>query len=138
MIFNFEIPGDPKGKGRPRFTRNGRTFTPAETVRYESLVRTCFAQKYCGTDTIPQKVPTEVSITAFYSIPKVSKQKQALMENNTELPTKKPDIDNLAKIILDALNGIAYHDDAQIVRLTVQKSYSREPRVSVTIQEYKP
>ena len=135
MIFNFEIPGDPKGKGRPRFTRNGRTFTPAETVRYESLVRTCFTQKYYGAETIPQKVPTEVSITAFYSIPKVSKQKQALMESNTELPTKKPDIDNLAKIILDALNGIAYHDDAQIVRLTVQKSYSREPRVAVKISE---
>ena len=57
------------------------------------------------------------------------------MERGFELPTKKPDTDNIAKIILDSLNGIAYHDDAQIVRLTVQKSYSREPRVLVEISE---
>jgi Holliday junction resolvase RusA-like endonuclease len=46
-------------------------------------------------------------------------------------PTTKPDTDNIAKICLDALNGIAYHDDAQIVELQVSKLYSDEPRVVV-------
>ena len=138
MIFEFEIPGDPKGKGRPRFTRNGRTFTPAETVRYESLVRACFTETYKG-EPVEKGIPLRAHIMAFYPIPKsVSKSRAVNMESGFEFPTKVPDCDNVAKIILDALNGIAYHDDAQIVRLTVQKSYSREPRVSVTIQEYKP
>lgn len=49
------------------------------------------------------------------------------------LPTKKPDIDNITKCVLDALNGIAYHDDSQIVRLTVEKFYAQQPRVEVDI-----
>lgn len=137
MIFYFEIPGDPKGKGRPRFTRNGRAYTPTETAKYENLVKLCFAQKYHGTDPIPHGTPIEAGITAFYPIPKVSKSRQVLMENNVELPTKKPDTDNIAKVVLDALNGIAYHDDAQIVKLTVLKCYSKQPRTVVRICTYR-
>ena len=57
------------------------------------------------------------------------------MESGITLPTKKPDCDNIAKIVLDALNGIAYHDDAQVAELTVIKTYSRAPRVLVEITE---
>lgn len=136
MIFCFEIPGEPKGKGRPRFTRNGRTYTPEQTAVYENLVKVMFMQAYPVTQPIPQNIPLEAHITAFFPIPKsVSKSRAADMERGFELPTKKPDTDNIAKIILDSLNGIAYHDDAQIVRLTVVKSYSREPRVTVEISE---
>lgn len=136
MIFEFEIPGEPKGKGRPRFTRSGHAYTPESTASYENLVKLCFTQKYHGTQPIPHGVPVKAHITAFFPIPKsVSKSRAADMERGFELPTKKPDTDNLAKIVLDALNGMAYHDDAQIVRLTVQKSYSREPRVLVEISE---
>lgn len=136
MIFEFEIPGSPKGKGRPRFTRSGHTYTPESTASYENLVKVCFAQKYHGTQPIPHGVPLEAHLIAFFPIPKsASKSRAADMERGFLLPTKPPDTDNLAKIVLDALNGIAYHDDAQIVRLTVQKSYSREPRVIVEISE---
>ena len=138
MIFEFEIPGNPKGKGRPRFTRSGHAYTPESTASYENLVKVCFAQKYHGTQPIPHGVPVKAHITAFFPIPKsVSKSRAADMERGFLLPTKPPDTDNLAKIVLDALNGLAYHDDAQIVRLTVQKSYSREPRVLVEISEVK-
>ena len=136
MIFYFEIPGNPKGKGRPRFARSGHAYTPESTASYENLVKVLFMQKYPGTQPIPQGIPLEAHLTAFFPIPKsASKSRAADMEKGFELPTKKPDTDNLAKIVLDALNGLAYHDDAQIVRLTVQKSYSREPRVLVGISE---
>jgi Holliday junction resolvase RusA-like endonuclease len=134
MIFYFEIPGSPKGKGRPRFTRSGHAYTPESTASYENLVKVCFAQKYHGTQPIPHGVPVEAHITAFFPIPKsASKSRAADMERGFELPTKKPDTDNLAKIVLDALNGMAYHDDAQVVELTVIKTYSHVPRVEVSI-----
>lgn len=136
MTFKLTIPGEPKGKGRPRFTKQGRTYTPDSTANYENLVKVMFMQKYSDTQPIPQGIPLEAHITAFFPIPKsTSKSRAADMERGFELPTKKPDTDNIAKIILDSLNGIAYHDDAQIVRLTVVKSYSREPRVTVEISE---
>ena len=87
MIFEFEIPGDPKGKGRPRFTRNGRTFTPAETVRYESLVRACFTETYKG-EPVEKGIPLRAHIMAFYPIPKsVSKSKPLSMFTALDLLT---------------------------------------------------
>ena len=50
-------------------------------------------------------------------------------------PTKKPDADNIAKAVCDALNGIACKDDSQVVDLTVRKHYSKFPRVQVFISE---
>lgn len=78
----------------------------------------------------------EVNIMAYFGIPKsTSKKKTALMLNGFINPTKKPDADNIAKIILDSLNGIAFHDDSQIVRLVVEKRYSNNPRVELTLTE---
>ena len=48
---------------------------------------------------------------------------------------KKPDADNIAKSVLDALNGFAYNDDNQIVCLTVQKLYDTNARVEITIEK---
>ena len=50
-------------------------------------------------------------------------------------PTKKPDLDNIAKAILDSLNGIAYKDDSQIVSLLISKKYSDRPRVEIALKE---
>ena len=61
--------------------------------------------------------------------------KKTRMLNQAEYPLKKPDVDNVAKIILDALNGIAYKDDKQVVTLIVKKSYAGESGVGVTISE---
>ena len=134
MIFCFEIPGEPKGKGRPRFTRNGRTYTPEQTAVYENLVKVMFMQAYPDTQPIPQGTPCTARLTAFFPIPQsAGKKKSADMESGSIRPTKKPDTDNIAKIVLDALNGLAYHDDSQVVDLTVIKTYSREPRVEVEI-----
>ena len=81
----------------------------------------------------------DMRIQAFYSVPKsASKKKRAAMLNGMARPIKKPDMDNVVKIIADSLNGIAYHDDTQIVDCQIRKFYSETPRVVVTIKETGP
>lgn len=78
----------------------------------------------------------EVYIRAYFEIPKsVSKKKKQQMLENEISPIIKPDTDNIAKSILDSLNGIAYLDDKQVIRLTVEKWYAEVPSVSVEIKE---
>lgn len=127
------IPGAPRGKARPRVTRRG-TYTPEETKRYEGLVRACWAK--AGGERFEDDTALNVLIVAWCPIPKsTSKAKRMEMLLGHIRPAKKPDCDNVAKIICDALNGCAYKDDAQIVRCTVVKYYSETPRVEVNIQE---
>jgi len=133
MKVQFTIPGKPMGKQRPRVMRNGITFTPTQTVNYESLVKLIYSQL-----PEPRRFEGEVKvrITAYYEIPKsTSNKKRDDMSVGFIRPTKKPDCDNIAKIICDALNGIAYKDDSQIVSCIVDKYYSDNPRVEVEIWE---
>lgn len=135
MMCDFEIEGKPVGKGRPRFKRMGnfvQTYTPANTAEYEKLVRLRF-QNAGGVIT---DKPVRVEITAFFAPPKSVRKKDKIeMLANRILPEKKPDCDNIAKIILDALNKIAYKDDAQVVELSVKKLYSEVAKVFVHMEE---
>lgn len=136
MIFTFSIPGKPCGKQRPKFGA-GRTYTPEKTVNYENLVKLRFKQAYPNAEPIAAKVPIMARVTAYYPIPaNTTKKKLDDIKCGLVRPTNKPDTDNIAKICLDALNGIAYHDDAQIVRLFVEKWYSTEPHVRIEIAEW--
>lgn len=129
----FNIPGKIQAKQRPRF--NGKfAYTPKETVNYENWVKACYLEKYRNEK--PFEKALEVNIIAFFEIPKsVSKKKKEQMLNNEIYPTTKPDTDNIAKSILDSLNGIAYLDDKQVVDLRVRKQYAEVPSVSVWISE---
>lgn len=120
-------------KQRPRFTRAGRTYTPAKTTNYENLVKVVYQEKYLGQDLLEGSLSAEIK--AYCKPPKTSKKKMTAMLNGTIRPTKKPDCDNVAKIILDALNNIAYDDDKNIVELRIEKYYSDIPRVEVQIKE---
>lgn len=135
MTCDFEVEGKPVGKGRPRFKRMGnfvQTYTPEKTADYEKLVRLRF-QNAGGAIT---DKPVRVEIVAFFEPPKSARKKDwAVMLANLILPTKKPDIDNIAKIILDALNKIAYVDDAQVIELSAIKRYAAEAKVIVHIEE---
>lgn len=135
MTCDFEIEGKPVGKGRPRFRRVGnfvQTYTPANTAEYEKLVRLRF-QNAGGVIT---DKPVRVAVVAFFSPPKSTKKGDRIeMLANRILPEKKPDCDNIAKIILDALNKIAYIDDSQVIELVVKKRYSAEAKVIVHIEE---
>lgn len=135
MKINFIVQGKVQAKQRPRFnSKLKRTYTPQQTINYENWVKTCYLDKYYGADKL--KNPIKVKIIAYYDIPKsTSKKKQKQMLDNEIFPTIKPDTDNIAKSILDSLNGIAYLDDKQVVKLIVEKYYSTSANVTVMIEE---
>lgn len=116
------VTGKIRGKARPRICR-GHAFTPKDTVQYEKLVRNCYKQQ----DGRYLEGPIKALIIAYYKIPKsYSKKRVQAIRDGLEKPTKKPDADNIGKIILDSLNGIAYKDDANIIDLQVKKEYTEE------------
>lgn len=135
MTCDFEVEGKPVGKGRPRFKRMGnfvQTYTPEATKEYEKLVGMRF-QNSGGAIT---DKPVRVEIVAFFAPPKTTRKKDKIeMLANRILPMKKPDVDNVAKIVLDALNQIAYKDDSQVIELIVKKKYAAEAKVLVHIKE---
>lgn len=125
------IPIEPQGKARPRFdSRSRRTYTPTKTIKYEWEIQKAFRESY--PDMIPPSGDLNVQIIACFSMPKSwsKKKKQEALLGHCR---KKPDADNIAKAILDALNGLAYVDDAQVVELSVVKYWANEPSVTVTI-----
>lgn len=125
MVVHFMIPGRPKGKDRPRVSQRGgkmHAFTPKPTKEYEKKVRAVF-QEAPGSAMITGAAA--VRIIAWFPIPKSArKDDRRRMEKGAILPGTRPDIDNLAKVILDGLNGIAFADDSKVASLTVQKRYS--------------
>ena len=136
MNYEFEVPGKITGKGRPRVnTITCTAYTPTKTKEYEDLVKQYFIIKYRCAKPLEGRIA--VNIKACFSIPKnTSKiQKQAMIEGCIS-PVKKPDIDNIAKIILDSLNKLAFKDDNQITKLCIEKEYSEEEKVSIVIEEY--
>lgn len=136
MIYEFEVPGKIIGKGRPRLnTYTGTVYTPTRTKDYESLVQQYFLLKYPKFKPFEGRVKVEIS--ALFEIPKSTKKEdKELMLQNKINPTKKPDIDNIVKIILDSMNGVAFKDDIQITKLDVEKMYASEEIVKVRISEY--
>lgn len=112
-----------------------QTYTPEKTATYENLVKLEYQQQ-CGDVMFEKDTPLDIRVIAYYSIPKsASNKKRSSMLSNQIRPTKKVDWDNLGKIICDALNKLAYYDDAQIVDAQVRKLYGEPPRVMVKIQE---
>ena len=128
------IEGKIKGKARPRFF-NGHAITPKDTINYENWVRLCYQQQ----DGRRLEGAIRVSITIYYKIPNsYSKKRVQAIREGREYPCKKPDIDNCAKVILDALNKIAYEDDKQVTELTVLKRWTEEnERVELEIEGVK-
>lgn len=136
MIYEFEVPGKIIGKGRPRLNSyTGVVYTPTRTKDYESLVEQYFLLKYPRFKVLEGRI--KVSIIAYFSIPKTTKKADIneMLENNIS-PTKKPDIDNIVKAILDSMNKFAFKDDNQITKLEVEKKYAIEDKVYVKIEEY--
>lgn len=137
VVLRFTVLGEPKGKGRPRFARAGkyiRTYTPDETVLYENLIHAEY-RRQCGKQKFSDNDQLVLRVKAYYPIPRSeAKWRRVEMEAGVLRPIKKPDWDNVGKIVSDALNNVAYRDDAQIVDARVQKHYSINPRLEVTIQ----
>lgn len=135
MIYEFEMFGEITGKARPRMnTMTGKAYTPTKTKLYEYALRQQFLINYPNFKPIESRV--KVKIIAYFDIPKsTSKKKEAEMLSNKISPTKKPDIDNIIKIVLDGMNKFAFKDDTQVVELEVKKLYSTTPKIYIKIEE---
>ena len=136
MEVSFEVPGQPRGKERPRWTMVSNTaivYTPRNTRGYEDMIKTYY--KINNFRSFKKGEALEVSAIAYYKIPTSAKKgHKILMLKGEMLPTKKPDIDNIMKIVLDALNGVAYYDDSQVCRVNFMKMYSENPRLKILIR----
>lgn len=125
------FPFEPKPKGRPRFTRMGRAYTPKTTHDYEKSLREYYIEN-CK-DYYDSAI--QVKITFFMPIPKsVSKKQRAFMESGEVKCTVKKDIDNLAKAVLDGCLGVAYEDDSLITKLTAIKRYATDNNVGIAME----
>jgi Holliday junction resolvase len=138
MEVEFSIPGQPQGKARARTVKNRYTgkivsYTPEKTVEYEEFIRWCYMKE---TKVFFKNESLAVEIKAYFEPPKqTSRKNREKMLRGEIKPTKKPDADNIAKVVCDALNKVAYTDDTQICTLVVQKEYAEEARVLVRIIE---
>ena len=133
----FTIPGQPVAKGRPKFARRGAhvvAYTPAKTASYENLVKLAAATAMRGIE--PSARPVALSVTLNLQIPASwSNKRRAAAAAGTICATKKPDADNVLKGIKDGCNGIVWADDAQVVRIMIEKRYSETPSAVVHVVE---
>lgn len=136
----FTVPGDARGKGRPRattFAGRARMYTDDKTASYENLVKLAASLAMRGR--LPFAVPVSMQVLVRIAPPKsASKKARAAMLAGLIHPAKKPDLTNIIKAIEDGANTVAYTDDALIVRLTSSKVYADEPGVDVRVEALTP
>ena len=139
-FIQFSVPGEPRGKGRPRAVIRGAhagVYTDSKTVAYESLI--ALASKQAMTGREPFDGPVRVDLAIWMSVPaSASRKRQEAMLADQITPTKKPDCNNVLAAAQDGMNGIVYGDDKQVVSLVVHKRYTREPRLEIQVSEVYP
>ena len=135
MKIKFTVPGQPVAQGRPKFTTIGghaRAYDPKKSVDYKKIVA------YHAMQHKPKQLlkgELEVEILIFKECLKsFSRKNMELAELGQLRPITKPDADNYAKGPLDAMKGIIWKDDGQIVDLIARKFYSSRPRIEITVR----
>ena len=133
--YTYTIPGPAVAQGRPRLTTWGgraHAYEPQKSRDYKAFVRQCATEQ--GVPDKPLSCPVILRVTEYRPIPQSwSKRKQQAADAGEILPARKPDWDNVGKAISDALNGLVWEDDAQVVTGSVSKLYDRTPRVFVEV-----
>jgi len=137
MQIMFTVYGEPVAKGRPRFSTRGKfpvAYTPAKTKTYEDEVRLIATKAKGSGSTLEGSVGVFIYIT--FSVPQsYSKRKREACLSGEQKHTKKPDLDNVAKALIDGMNGIIFKDDSQITSLHVTKVYGEVGKVEVLVRE---
>ena len=124
----FAIPGKPFAKQRPRATRQGRVYTPAETVSFERQVGTIAKAHF----TAPLTGPLRLTVIAtFEPAASLSARKREAMIGTYH--TQRPDTDNCAKAVMDGLNRIAWADDAQVAEIVARKQWGTDEGTVVIV-----
>ena len=132
----FKIPGKAQAKQRPRMGRSGIVYTPKETLVYENYVKMCYSDYANQFGWLPYENQVRAEIEVLVAVPKSdSKTKKKAKIGGMIRPAVKPDCENLAKSILDSLNGLAYQDDKQVVELSIKKYYAENAEVRVRLTE---
>ena len=137
FMVTYLVEGNPVGKGRPKFARRGNfvsTYTPTKTRDYEDLIKEA-ARKAMGSNEL---LETPVTVAIYITVPipsSYSKKRTEACLSGFERPIKKPDIDNVAKCFLDAMNEIVYKDDTQVLTLHITKVYGTIGMVEVMVKE---
>lgn len=134
----FLVEGKPQGKGRPRFSmKTKRVYTPVTTRRYEKQIREAYSK--AGGKLFPEQCYIKVTVNAYFKIPKsYTKGKRLACAHNINRPDKKPDTDNILKVVMDALNKVAYSDDSKVVEVRCNKwYYTSASFLKIRIQEIK-
>jgi Holliday junction resolvase RusA-like endonuclease len=148
----FSMNGEPRGKGRPRATVRGgyaSVYTDAQTRKYEASVTAIAREKMAGRS--PFEGPLSVSLRFRMPIPKsATKRVRAGMAAGEIAHCGRPDVDNLAKAVLDAIGEdaaakkkgldarVVFANDSQIVRLFASKIYAEIPGVDVRVEAFQP
>ena len=131
------IPIEPKPQPRPRVTARGKfahAYEPASITLYKRMVAATYQKHFGQIDPTPK--PVAIDVVFYRPIQKsLSKREHARRVNGEHLPVVKPDVDNYVKAVLDALNGVAFKDDSQIIKLKAQKLYSENPRTEIEMTE---
>ena len=134
------IDGQPQGKARPRFIKSGYAYTPENTRRYEKRIKQVAALEVLRQGWQITDKAVSVSICARFPIPESWTKRKKLMALSGDLhPVKKPDSDNITKAVLDAMNGIVYNDDVQVIDVRVIKQYcttGQVPGVDVLVKPF--
>lgn len=132
-MYYFEVIGKPHGKARARVTKWG-SYNPASNVMYTEKIHKAFKEQLPNYKLTEAPVMIEIK-AIFEPVKSVRKRERAEMISGKIKPTKKPDIDNIAKSVLDGLNGLAYKDDNQVIGLVCDKMYGKVSKIIVTIME---
>lgn len=136
-MITFTVYGEPVAQGRPRASTQGgfvRLYDPKKSKDYKDYVRLAAAEH---APAALLEGPLGMVLTVYRSIPKsFSKKKAALAEDGEIRPVSKPDMDNYLKGVKDALKGVIWKDDSQVVEVFAQKRYSARPRIEVKIKQY--
>lgn len=131
QCIKFRIEGAPTAKGRPRFARIGahvRAYTPKKTEGAENTIKLIASNALAS----PFNGAVEIFIVFGMPIPKsTSKKRSEGLKSSPHL--KRPDVDNLVKLVLDALNGVAWDDDSQVFSIVARKVYSDDPYTEITV-----
>lgn len=132
-VTTFVVPGKPIAKARPRMTRNGHVYTPAKTTAQERAIAQIAGARFSK----PVSGPVRLTVWVTFKTPK-SWTKAKTAEHVHRPHTQKPDADNILKLVKDALNGTAYHDDAQVFEASVRKIWGLVDQTVITIEEVTP